>query len=56
MSASKKMGPTEMMAEVERLKSAGKLPSVERLLEVINETRDEYREKILAARREQRKL
>jgi len=47
----KKMGPTELAAEVERLKAAGKFPSLERLLDVIAETRAEYREKILAARK-----
>jgi hypothetical protein len=51
MSERKKMGPTEMLAEVERLKDAGKLPTLERLLEAISETRAEYRDKILAARR-----
>jgi hypothetical protein len=46
-----KMGPTEFAAEVERLKAEGRLPSLETLLAAIAETRAEYREKILAARR-----
>jgi hypothetical protein len=48
---SDKMGPTEFAAEVERLKAEGRFPSLEKLLAAIVETRAEYREKILAARR-----
>ncbi len=51
MSEPKKFGPSDFAAEVERLKAAGKLPSLETLLAAIAETRAEYREKILAARR-----
>jgi hypothetical protein len=54
MSGSKRMGPTEMLAEVERLKAEGKLPTLERLLKVIAETRTEFRPKILAARAKQK--
>jgi hypothetical protein len=50
-----KMGPTEMLAEVERLKAAGKLPTLERLLEVVAETRAEFRPKILATRKRKTK-
>ena len=50
-----KMGPTEFAAEVERLKAEGRLPSLETLLAAIAQTRAEYREKILAARRGKRK-
>jgi hypothetical protein len=50
-----KMGPTQFKAEVERLKAAGKLPSLEELLSAVAETRVEYREKILAARRGKKK-
>ncbi len=46
-----KMGPTEMRAEIIRLHHENLMPTLERLLEVIVETRAEYREKILAARR-----
>ena len=46
-----KVGPSDFQKEVERLKAAGQMPSLERLLEVIAETRAEYREKILAARK-----
>jgi hypothetical protein len=45
-----KTGPTQFQAEVERLKAAGKFPTLERLLEVIGEMRSEFRPKILAAR------
>ena len=51
MATEPKIGPTEMLAEVERLKAAGKFPSLENLLAAIAETRAEYRDKILAARR-----
>lgn len=51
MSESKNMGPKEMLAEVERLKAAGELPTLDRLLEVISESRTEYSEKIRDARR-----
>jgi len=51
MAAEPKVGPSDFQKEVERLKAAGKLPSLETLLAAIAETRAEYREKILAARR-----
>jgi hypothetical protein len=51
MSETKKMGPTEMLAEVERLKAAGRMPSLEAVLQAVAEVRQEYRPKILAARR-----
>ena len=50
-----KMGPTEFAAEVERLKAEGRFPSLETLLAAIAQTRAEYREKILAARRAKKK-
>jgi hypothetical protein len=37
---------------VDRLKEAGQMPSLERLLEVIAETREEYAPKIFAARKQ----
>lgn len=46
-----KMGPTEYKAEIERLQREGKMPSLEAVLAAVAETRAEYREKILAARR-----
>jgi hypothetical protein len=50
-----KMGPTEFVAEVERLKAEGKFPSLETLLAAIAETRREFVPKILAARRGKKK-
>jgi len=50
-----KTGPTEMRAEIIRLHHENAMPPLERLLEVIVETRAEYREKILAARRGRKK-
>jgi hypothetical protein len=47
----RKVGPSDFQKEVERLKAAGQMPSLERLLEVIRETREEYVPKILAARK-----
>jgi len=49
-----KLGPSDFAAEIERLKAAGQMPSLERLLEVLGETRAEYAPKILAARRDRR--
>ena len=46
-----KLGPTQFQAEVEHLKAAGRMPSPDELLDVIAETRAEYRDKLLAARR-----
>jgi hypothetical protein len=50
-----KMGPTEMRAEIIRLHREGKMPSLEELLRAVAETRAEYREKILSARRRKKK-
>ena len=47
----KKMGPTEMRAEIIRLHRENRMPSLEAVLDAIASTRAEYREKILAARR-----
>ena len=47
----KKQGPTEMQAEVERLKAAGKLPQLHELLGAVAGTREKYRGKILDARK-----
>lgn len=48
----KKMGPTEMKAEVERLHAAGSLPKLEDVLHAVGETRKEYAPKILDARKQ----
>ncbi len=46
-----KFGPSDFQREVERLKAAGKFPSLEELLAAVAETRAEFVPKILAARR-----
>jgi len=46
-----KLGPTQFKAEVEKLQREGRMPSLERLLEVVAEVREIYRPKILAARK-----
>jgi hypothetical protein len=46
-----KMQVSDFAAEVERLKAAEKMPSLETVLRAVAETRAEYREKILAARK-----
>jgi hypothetical protein len=47
---SRQLGPTQFTAEVERLKAEGKMPSLERLLAVIAETRKLSVAQLLAAR------
>jgi hypothetical protein len=46
-----KLGPSDFQNEVERLKAEQKMPTLEQLLEVIGEVRQEYRPKMLAARK-----
>ena len=46
-----KRGPTQYKAEIERLQREGKMPTLEAVLAAVAETRAEYREKILAARK-----
>ena len=46
----KKMGPTEFQAEIERLKAAGLLPSLEDVLTAVGDVRKEYSPQILKAR------
>jgi hypothetical protein len=46
-----KIGPTEMQAEIARLQSEGKMPTLESVLAAIVDVRNEYRPKILAARK-----
>ena len=50
-----KMGPTQFKTEVERLKAAGKMPSLEEVLAAIAKVRAEFAPKILAARRGKKK-
>jgi hypothetical protein len=50
-----KMGPTQFKAEIERLQREGKMPTLGAVLAAIAETRAEYREKILAARKSRKR-
>jgi hypothetical protein len=50
-----KLGPTQFKSEVERLKAAGKMPSLEEVLAAVAEVRAEFAPKILAARRGKKK-
>ena len=45
-----KSGPTEFLAEIERLKTKGKMPSLENVLDALVEIRREYAPRILQAR------
>jgi hypothetical protein len=49
-----KMEPTQFTTEVERLKVAGKMPSLEEVLAAVAKVRAEFAPKILAARRARR--
>jgi hypothetical protein len=49
--ADKKMGPTEMQEEVERLRAAGLLPALEDILDAVGEARKKYAKPILEARK-----
>ena len=51
----KKVGPSDFAAEVERLKAAGKLPTLEQVLDVTAQTRQKFVPKILEARRPRRR-
>ena len=46
-----KLGPTQFLAEVERLQREGRMPTLPELLDVIANVRAEFAPKILAARR-----
>ena len=48
----RKVSPTDFAAEIERLKPAGKLPTLEEVLDAVAETREKYAPKILKAREE----
>jgi hypothetical protein len=49
----KKIKPSELEAEAQRLIDVGQMPSLETLLQAMAETREKYRDQILAARREE---
>jgi hypothetical protein len=46
----KKVGPSDFQAEIERLKAAGKLPSLEEVLDAVADARQKFAPKILKAR------
>jgi len=48
----RKIKPSELEAEAQRLIDAGQMPSLERVLSVIAEVREKYAPLILAARKE----
>jgi hypothetical protein len=50
-----KLGPSDFQRQVERLKAAGQMPSLERLLDAIAEATAEYSEKILATRQQRKR-
>ena len=50
-----KMGQTQFKAEMEHLKAAGKMPSLEEVLAAVAKVRAEFVTKILAARRGKKK-
>jgi hypothetical protein len=45
-----KAGPTQFQQEVDRLKAAGKIPSLDEVLGAVSEARKKYRPQILEAR------
>jgi len=51
MGTMKKLKPLELEAEAQRLVREGKMPSLEQLLNVMAQVREEYRPLIIAARR-----
>jgi hypothetical protein len=50
-----KLGPTQFQAEVERLQTEGRMPSLSELLDVIADTRKIFVPLILEARKRRRK-
>jgi hypothetical protein len=48
--ADKKLGPTEFEAELQNLRTEGKLPSLDEVLAAVADSRKKYSDKILAAR------
>ncbi len=51
MEMKKTITPSELEAETQRLIREGKMPSLERLLTVMAQVREEYRPLIIAARK-----
>jgi hypothetical protein len=50
----KKVGPSDFAAEVEKLRAAGKLPSLEEVLDAVADARQKFAPKILEARQHAR--
>lgn len=46
----KKSGPSDFQAEVERLKAAGKLPSLDEVLDAVADARQKFAPSLLKAR------
>ena len=46
----KEVRPSDFAAEIERLKAAGKLPSLDQVLDAVAESREKYAAKIADAR------
>jgi hypothetical protein len=46
----KKVGPSDFEAEIERLKAAGKLPTLDEVLDAVADTRQKFESKILKTR------
>ncbi|HSS99370.1 MAG TPA: hypothetical protein VLK33_20185 [Terriglobales bacterium] len=46
----KKLGPSEFQAEVQRLKAAGKFPTLDEVLDAVVDAREKFAPKILEAR------
>jgi hypothetical protein len=46
----KKVSPSDFAAEIERLKAAGKLPSLDQVLNAVAQTRQKFASKILKSR------
>ena len=53
--AEPKVGPSDFQKEVERLKAAGQMPTLEQVLAAVADVRAEYRPRILAARKRRTK-
>jgi len=50
----KKIKPSDLEREAQRLVHTGQIPSLQELLSAIGEVREEYRDKILEARNQNR--
>ena len=46
-----KMKPSDLQAEAQRLLDSGRMPSLADVLAAVNEAREKYQERILAARK-----